>query len=136
MDITNLKKAYAALERTIKSEAIIGEDLREIYRMAAIKNFELCFELSWKAMQRWLLKEEKSLEMKIRSKKDLFRDVYGYGLVTDSNKWIEFLDMRNDTSHSYDDITAEEVFVSIKEFYEEITYFIEKLEEILDDSFR
>ena len=51
-------------------------------------------------------------------------------LKSDLAKWTEFREMRNLTSHTYDENVALKVSGIIPDFYEEITYLLKELKGI------
>ncbi|MDR2623041.1 MAG: nucleotidyltransferase substrate binding protein [Methanobrevibacter sp.] len=65
---------------------------------ALIHHFEIVYELSWKMMKRYIEMEDN--EVKILTKKDLFRVAGEKGLIYDFHKWVGFHDARNKTSHT------------------------------------
>ena len=51
-------------------------------------------------------------------------------LKSDLAKWTEFREMRNLTSHTYDENVALKVSGIVPDFYEEITYLLKELKGI------
>lgn len=51
-------------------------------------------------------------------------------LKSDLAKWTEFREMRNLTSHTYDENVALKVSSIVPDFYEEITYLLKELKGI------
>ena len=76
-------------------------------RTAAIKNFELTFELSWKAMKRLLeFREGETLP----STTSVIKKAFSYGLITNENNWLSIIQLRNKAVHTYGEILAISVF--------------------------
>jgi nucleotidyltransferase substrate binding protein (TIGR01987 family) len=93
-----------------------------------IQNFEVAYELSWKFMKRWL---EKNINPNITlgiSSKEFYRIAKEHLLISDSEKWLEFHEARNETSHSYDKETADEVLRVSFEFLDFAKKFLATLE--------
>lgn len=80
-----------------------------------IQHFEFTYELGWKFIKRWLSVNIGKSEVEGLSRRGLFRLAKEFGLIDSVDEWMLFHAARNETSHTYDENTAEEVFeVSIK----------------------
>lgn len=98
------KKALAALEealdyansRTNKSEFLIARD-------ACIQRFEFCIELAWKI-------SAKQMGSSSTTAKPVIREMAQNGLINNPEQWFEFVNARNQTSHSYDEDVAKQVY--------------------------
>ena len=105
-DLTSLQAALKSLEDAL------AQPFDEYVRDAAIKRFELTFELAWKAMKR-TLKEE---GIDVSSPKQVFRAAGEAKIIDDVEGWFALLKERNLTVHTYNEATAQEVFESAKSF--------------------
>ncbi|RDU65272.1 nucleotidyltransferase [Helicobacter didelphidarum] len=74
-------------------------DFSELEREGIIQRFEVSIELSWKLMKDFLQNEG----YEIKSPKESIRQAFVYGLISDAEAWIEALNRRNITSHTYDE---------------------------------
>ena len=101
IDISPLKKALASLERAA------AQPKDEFSRDSVIQRFEFTFELSWKALQKWL---EADRPLSDNSVKGILREAARRQLISDLPAWFEFHTARNLTSHTYNEQTAEEVY--------------------------
>lgn len=115
LNYSSLQKAIVALEKGItiyqkKKEQYVLEDEMEIIKSGIIQNFEICYEISWKLMKKWLEENIGRTEVDGISRKELFRIASQNKLIDDIEKWFVFHEARNMTSHDYDGIKAEEVF--------------------------
>lgn len=104
-----LKKTLASLE-----SALTAPPKNDLERDGVIQRFEYSFELSWKAIRTLLIALGRS-EVS-GSPKPLFREAASEGLLPDSAVWFRFLEARNQTVHSYNSMTAEEVYQAAKAF--------------------
>ncbi len=105
-DLSPLKKALSSLEDILKQP-------KNKYIVAGtIQNFEFTFELSWKAMQRYL----KLRGVETGSPNQVFRAALKEGIISDFEVWNEFLRFRNLTVHTYNLDVAEEVFLAAQKF--------------------
>lgn len=74
-------------------------------RDSAVKRFEFTVELAWKSIQMFL-REQKII---CRSPKESFKEAFKFGLIKDDPRWIEMIEDRNLTVHTYDENFAKEV---------------------------
>ena len=120
LDLTSLESAVASLERSITAatvhEAALPPDLKDTVRSGIIQNFEVAYELSWKMMKRWLEMNISAESVDGVTRRELFRQAAENRLITDVDLWMRFHSSRNETSHTYDNGTAEEVSATAKHF--------------------
>src|SRR5256885_2525846 len=107
--LTAFQKALLSLEN------ILGEEEDEIVRDAAIQRFEYTYELAWKMIKRHL-EWAGNGEAGTLTRRDLFREAARTGLIADADVWFEYHQARNETSHTYEETAAEEVYESAKKF--------------------
>lgn len=79
----------------------------DIVRDSAILRFEFALDLAWKTAKAFL---EERKGIRSASPKDCFREAYRHGLIEYSDDWIRFVDMRNETVHTYNQDLAEKIF--------------------------
>lgn len=83
-----------------------------VSRDAAIKRFELAYELGWKAAQAVL----RDLGLDCRSPKACLREAYRQGWIDDQPLWLRMADDRNQTVHTYNEATAAAIYVRLPEY--------------------
>ena len=132
LDIETLKNAVNALEKNIavyNANVSNGDaDMKDALRSSVIHNFEVAYELCWKFMKKWL---EINVEPNIligNTRKEFYRIARENGLITDVKKWWEFHDARNRTSHTYNEMTAENVFNTAIDFVSTAKKYVADLE--------
>ena len=131
LDFTALKNSINSLERAISSsEKFLDDYIYETLRAGVIQNFEVCYELCWKFMER-ILYNFYGVDSKALFRKDLFRKVYEKDLIENPIIWFEFYKARNKTAHTYDAEIAEEVYEISKKLLVEAKSFLNKIEEVL-----
>ena len=108
LNLDPLEKAIEQLKSGIQQSKVDPDN--ELLRDGVIQRFEYTMDLSWKMIQRYLKHIAQVEESAIRSKKDLFREAARLKIIIDAEAWIEHYEARNETSHTYDPHTAEEVF--------------------------
>lgn len=80
---------------------------------ASIQRFEFCIELFWKSLQEKLYKDH---GISIQSPKKAFEQAYINGLITDESIWIDMINDRNATVHTYDEEFANAMYERIKAY--------------------
>lgn len=104
----NYERAFKLLEG-----AIAIEELSEIERAGLIQFFEMSFELAWKLLKDYLQEEG----FTVRSPKETLKQAFQAGFVEDGHAWIDALQDRNLTAHTYDEATAIAVENKIRHTY-------------------
>jgi len=101
------------LKNALKSfEAVMKQKKNDFIRDSAIKRFEFTFELMWKTLKVYL--EDKGI--KAYSPRDVLREAFQTGLISDDSKWIGMLETRNSTAHIYNEKMAERVYSTLKSY--------------------
>ncbi len=105
----NFRKSYALLQRTLTKEK-----LSEIERGGLIQFFEVSFELAWKCLGDHLEAEGFTLA----SPKQILRQAHQSGLIENGEIWLQALEDRNLTTHTYDEAKSRAIERTIREQYE------------------
>lgn len=77
------------------------------------KRLKVCFELSWNLLKDYL--ESEGYEVK--TPRQAIKQAYQSDLIEDGHIWIDALDSRNLTVHTYNESTAEQIATLIKTKY-------------------
>jgi len=123
LSLDELSKAVESLKLAqdlYHSPASQNEIVKKAFRDACIQRFEYCIELAWKTSM-------KVLGSKTLAIKPAVREMARSNLIQNPELWMQFIEARNDTSHSYDEDVAEKVFKNIELFYPEVIKLIETL---------
>src|SRR5687768_15329984 len=118
IDFSSFKKALTSLERALKraGENPSDEELRD----ATIQRFEYTYELCWKMLKRTLAQEAATpADIEHLSFKELIRAGAEHDLLADADKWFTYRELRNLTSHVYDQLIAKEVYQEVASFYKD-----------------
>jgi len=108
----NIRKQY---KRSVqKLQEVMLEKETEIIRDSAIQRFEFTFELAWKTLKAYL--EENKGERELFFPKDTFRSAFQAGIIDNDPLWLEMVDLRNQTSHVYNEEMANKVYKRINAF--------------------
>lgn len=126
-DITVLEKAIKRLsEVLIRYQKDISDDA---IRDSVIQRFEFTYSIALKTLSKYIEQQAFSVdEVRQMSFNDLIRTANQMNLLKSNlEKWTVYRNMRNITSHTYDEEVALKVVNIIPEFREEIIYFVDKL---------
>ena len=100
------KKAVHAYKQTCGDELI---------QMALIQAFEFTFELGWKTLKDYL--EESGIIIEEATPKYVIKKAYEAKLIKDGEAWIDIINDRNLTSHTYNEEKAKKVIDNVINFY-------------------
>ncbi|MBI9016471.1 MAG: nucleotidyltransferase substrate binding protein [Phycisphaerae bacterium] len=104
----NFEKAYLLLANNINLE-----NPTVLERAGIIQFFEMAFELSWK-----LLKDYLQIQgFDVKSPRETIKQAFQTEIILDGHCWIQALDDRNITTHTYDEQISIDVTNKIKNEY-------------------
>ena len=135
LDLSSLRKAVASLESSLnvacsrKKMAALDKEQREAIRAGVIQNFEFTYELCWKFIKRWLDENYTSGYADGITRKELFRIAAENRLIRNAKLWMKYHEARNETSHTYNEAIAREVFTVAVKFLPEAKGLLKALEE-------
>lgn len=98
-----------------KLQEIINEPENKVtyVRDAAIQRFEFCIELFWKVLKKICILEGIS----VNSPRSTLQAAYKINLISNEKLWLDMLEDRNLTSHTYKQPLAKEIYKNIKAYY-------------------
>jgi len=134
LDLSSLRNAVLFYHEAIKAYGELTEGgttaaQRELLRSGLIQTFETTYELCWKSMKRWLEMNFSPDEVSGVNRREFYRICAENSLIDDVNQWMEFHQARNRTSHTYNEIVAEEVFAVALTFLPHAQGSLKRLEE-------
>lgn len=88
----------------------------DIYRMGVIGQFNLTFELAWKAVQE-VLRAHGVEQAATGSPREILQLGYRYGFVDDPNLWLLMLNKRNAAIHIYDEDEIDQLLLLIRDSF-------------------
>lgn len=122
---SELTKAVASLKDSLILYQNTNNPLeKKAFRDACIQRFEYCIEFSWKLSVR-------ILGSTAAAAKPAIREMARNNLISNPDIWIDFIDARNNTSHSYDEDVAQKVFIQIQKFLPQVEALIVELQKVL-----
>lgn len=120
-----------ALDRLNEAVEIGKKDTSSILLDATIQRFEFVIELAWKLMKEYL--ESENL-VGFNTPKMVVKEIYKIGLIDNGETWLDMLNDRNLTSHTYDEETAKQIYLNIvNEYLPELKQFTTSMKERVDN---
>lgn len=105
---------YQSALRELSEFIDLGE-LSKYEEQGLVKAFEYTYELAWKTLKDFL--EYQGVE-EIVGSRDAFRNAFKLDIVQDGHLWMNMIESRNKTAHTYNKKTAEEIADDVRErFY-------------------
>ena len=124
----NFNKAFAQLK-----EAVALTEQRELSKLeeqGLIQAFEYTHELAWNTLKDFL--EDRGVK-NVYGSRDATREAFKIGLIENGETWMEMIDSRNQTTHTYNQETAAEIVSAVTHSYfaefEELQIRMKKLKE-------
>lgn len=106
---THFSKALRQLTKFIEK----GE-LNELEQQGLIQSFEYNYELAWNMLKDYF---EAQGDIDIHGSRDAFRLAFKRGLIEDGEVWMEMIQSRTMTAHTYNEDIADEIAASIVNLY-------------------
>ena len=91
-------------------------DNNDIYRTGVIGQFNLTFELAWKALQE-ILRRHGAEGADTGSPREILQLGYKLGFVNDSAVWLLMLKKRNTSVHIYNEQEVDEMILLIRDSF-------------------
>lgn len=101
-------------------------DENVIYRTGVIGQFNLAFELAWKALQA-VLRMHGAEGAESGSPREILQLGYKMGFITDSAVWLLMLKKRNVSVHIYDEDEIDEMLLLIRDSFIPAFVALEKM---------
>ncbi|MCF8339296.1 MAG: nucleotidyltransferase substrate binding protein [Bacteroidales bacterium] len=105
----NYKNVLSNLKKAMEIE---NPDI--VQKTGLIQFFEITYELAWNLMKDYL-QEQGYIDVK--SPRSAIKRAFETELISDGHKWLELLNDRNLTAHTYDEDTVEKIINLIKGKY-------------------
>ncbi len=116
MNMARLHDKYADYNKAVfrLKEVLNTDTSNELVYDAAIKRFEFNYELAWKLMKTYM---EYAGIGEVNSPRAAFKESFAAGIISNGDVWIEMIDDRILSAHTYDENMAIEIFGRIKTKY-------------------
>ncbi len=108
---SNYEKALHQLTGAIENN---DADPIDIIKEGIIQRFEFTHELAWKVMKDFLQYEG---FQNITGSRSATKEAFNKGLIEDGQVWMDMIESRNNTVHTYDENILKEEFNKIVNIY-------------------
>ena len=98
-----------------KADFALADD-NEIYRTGIIGQFNITFELAWKALQE-ILKLHGAAGAETGSPREILQLGYKFGFIDEQSVWLTMLKKRNMSVHIYDEDEIDEMLLLIRDSF-------------------
>ncbi|MDE0682851.1 MAG: nucleotidyltransferase substrate binding protein [Candidatus Poribacteria bacterium] len=103
-------------------------ELSDLEAQGLIQGFEYTHELAWKTLKDFL---EAQGILNLYGSRDTTRVAFRNGLIENGEVWMDMVDKRNLTSHTYDEKTAAQVVMTIRNaYYAEFERLLARLQQL------
>lgn len=127
--LDNYKKALKKLFEGV--ELATQRPLSELEKQGLIQGFEFTHELAWNVMRDYFFFQGQS---NIAGSRDATREAFNKNLIEDGETWMAMIKSRNQTSHTYNSVTADEIVHQVLTHYHVcFRAFLEKMEQLKKD---
>ena len=108
----NYQKALHQLQAGL--QLMEERELNNLEKQGLIQAFEFTHELAWKTLKDFLMQRGNP---QLYGSKDATREAFKTNLISEGQVWMEMIESRNMTSHTYDEATAEKIIEQIRMSY-------------------
>lgn len=126
---SNYLKGLAQLNKAV--DLSNERQLTELEKQGLIQAFEFTHELAWNVMKDYF---EYQGNTSITGSRDATRESFNKGLITDGDGWMEMIQSRNKSSHTYNQETADEIVKKICDIYADLFNSFRQIMEALQES--
>jgi nucleotidyltransferase substrate binding protein (TIGR01987 family) len=108
----NFQKAFSQLSNA----AVLARqrELTELEQQGLIQAFDFTHELAWNTLKDFLESRGRS---NLFGSKDATREGFTGGLIENGDIWMQMIESRNETTHTYDEEIADEIGKAILSRY-------------------
>ena len=102
--------------------------LSNLEKQGLIKAFEFTHELAWNVLKDYFEFQGNS---QINGSRDATREAFTLGIISDGAPWMEMIKSRNQTNHTYNISTADEIALKIiGSYFSEFLVFKDKMQKL------
>lgn len=127
MEKSSLEFAFKRLRDALNSlqEGLSNPNIEKdlLLRDGVNHRFKFTIELYWKTLKKILAYEKQATT----APRDVLEKAFQLSFIDDEKAWLQMLDDRNNTSHTYDEQIAQRIFHNIKKHYPLMLSTYEKL---------
>ena len=124
--LSNYHKALQQLQRAV--ELSQKRELSELENQGLVQCFEYTHELAWKTLKNFL---ENQAIVSIIGSRDVVREAFKLGILTEGETWMQMIKSRNETSHIYDEAAIKEITRKIiNDYFPQFQYLAIELDNL------
>lgn len=137
---SNYKKALEKLKQSVEyiPKNVIGNEMEfgnegldfvldEMIKEGLIQRFEYTHELAWNVMKDYA---EYQGNTNVGGSRDATREAFQLKRISDGHLWMDMINSRNKTLHTYNEATAYEIYYKVlNEYYPAFIAFLKIMEE-------
>lgn len=124
--LNNFIPAFKQLEAAVEISKV--RPLTELEKQGTVQAFEFTHELAWNVFKDYFDYQGAS---QITGSRDATREAFNKGLISNGEVWMDMIKSRNQTSHTYNKKTADEIVEKIlKDYFPQFILFQKKMLEL------
>jgi nucleotidyltransferase substrate binding protein (TIGR01987 family) len=125
--LSNLKQALRQLTAAVQLSQT--RKLTDLEKQGLIQAFEFTHELAWNVIRDYFADQGNT---SITGSRDAAREAFQKGLIAHGDVWMEMIKSRNQTSHTYNQIVADEIVDKIiAAYFSEFEAFAAKMDTLI-----
>lgn len=133
LNLNYLQKSLAALKVCYYDYSEQTDvKLKNYIKNSCIQRFEYTYEAAKKLMNKYLKKEYDKAEKDLTIN-NIFREMFGLGLIKNFENWVDYREKRNLTSHEYNEEQTLPIIAIVPRFIDDVEFLIQNLEGVLTD---
>jgi len=126
----HLATAFAQLEKAVLLSR--QRPLSELEAQGTIQAFEYTHELAWNVLKDFL--EDRQGIRNLYGSKDSTREAFKHGLIENGEVWMDMINSRNLSSHTYNsDVASRIVQAIVTDYYAEFRRLLDTLQPFTTD---
>lgn len=107
----------------------VEEGNGDIVLDVAAKRFEFTYEMAWKTLKRVL----DYMGIDARAPRPVFKEAYAQGLLADEKVWLDMIEMRNLSSHVYDEHEISRILTELDRYLVAFDALLLRLQQVVPD---
>ena len=127
----NFSKALERFSSVVDREKEFAEDgYSDIYLDLVVKRFEFTYEMSWKAIKRYL----DFIGIDCMNPRSCFKEAFSQELLAEEDIWLDMIEMRNLSSHTYSEEEISEILQRLDSYKQAFIKLKQTIEDHLANS--
>jgi len=127
--LNNYEKALSQLTDAV--ELSLQRELSDLEKQGLIQAFEFTHELAWNTLKDFL---EYKGQAEIYGSRDATRKAFELEIIEDGDNWMQMIQNRNRSSHTYNQKVMQEIIDAIiNDYHNQFTSLFEKLNKMKNE---